>query len=150
MDFSKFNQLFDVEGLKKGLTEAAEKGTYEKTPHGEYFVHISKLELKESSKGNPMLSVWFEILEGEHKKKFIFMNQTITEAFQLHICNEFLRSLDSGCEVVFDDFEQYGNLIELIRCKIEASHLTYALEYGEKKGYDTFKIKEVFEEEIPL
>lgn len=149
MNYAKFNQVFDVEGLKQDLSKAAENN-FEKTPYGEYVVHISKLELVENSKGNPMLTVWFEILEGNLQKRLIFMNQTITAGFQLHLCNEFLRSLDSGLEVVFDDFEQYGKLIEQIYHKTMELGLEYALEYSEKKGYDTFKIKEVFDSDFPL
>jgi hypothetical protein len=149
MNYAKFNELFDVEGLKKDLEKNA-NGGFEKTPFGEYVVKLVKMELKESSKGDPLFVVWFEILEGDMKGKMIFMNQSITKAFQLHICNEMLRSLDSGLEVVFDDFEQYGNLIEQIKFKVDEYQLEYLLDYAEKKGYDTFKIKEVFEADNPL
>lgn len=149
MNYAKFNELFDVDGLKKDLAENA-NGGFEKTPYGEYVVKIVDLALKESKKGDPLFFVWFEILEGDMTGKMIFMNQAITKAFQLHICNEMLRSLDSGLEVVFDDFEQYGNLIEQIKFSVDTAQLEYLLDYGEKKGYDTFKIKEVFEADNPL
>ena len=75
----------------------------------------------------------------------IFMNQVITQGFQIHICNGFLRSLDTGVDVHFDDFVQYNDIIMDVVEKINILGLEYALEYGESKGYNTFKITEVFE-----
>jgi len=146
--FEKWNQEVDQEKLKKEVEEAAAGSTsYEEVPTGEYEVSIEKMELvatKES--GRPMLSVWFNILTGEHKGQKIFMNQVITQGFQIHIANEFLRSLDSGIDVEFDgNYEHYNNTI-LDVMEVVDKQLEFLLDYGEnKKGYNTFKIKEVFE-----
>jgi hypothetical protein len=74
------------------------------------------------------------------------MNQVITQGFQIHIANEFLRSLDTGVDVDFDgNYEHYNDLILDVMEAID-KQLEYMLDYGEnKKGYNTFKIKEVFE-----
>ena len=75
-----------------------------------------------------------------------FMNQVITQGFQIHICNTFLRSLDTGLDVVFDDFEQYANLVMDVHEKIDEQQLEFALKYGKTdKGFSTFEITEVFE-----
>lgn len=146
MDFSKFNKAFDVNALKNDVKEAAENsGNYREVPHGDYEVKIDKLELTESKKGDPMVSVWFTILNGEYEKSKIFMNQVITQGFQIHIMNTFLRSLDSGLEIQFDDFEQYAQLLMDVHESIDSQGLEYALAYGESKGFSTFEIKEVFE-----
>lgn len=146
MDFSKFNKAFDVNALKNDVKEAAENGgNYKEVPHGDYEVKIDKLELTESKKGDPMVSVWFTILNGEFEKSKIFMNQVITQGFQIHIMNTFLRSLDSGIEIQFDDFEQYAQLLMDVHEAIDSQGLEYALAYGESKGFSTFEIKEVFE-----
>ena len=107
MDFSKFDKAVDLEGLKKDLKEVEENvgsGDYKEVPKGTYEVEINKLELTLSKKGDPMLSVWFKILSGEFKNSLIFMNQVITQPFQIHIAKDLLRSLDSGIDV---DFESY-------------------------------------------
>lgn len=146
MDFSKFNKAFDVNALKNDVKEAAENsGNYREVPHGDYEVKIDKLELTESKKGDPMVSVWFTILNGEYEKSKIFMNQVITQGFQIHIMNTFLRSLDSGLEIQFDDFEQYAQLLMDVHESIDSQGLEFALAYGENKGFSTFEIKEVFE-----
>ncbi len=102
-------------------------------PHGEYEVKIEKMELtaaKETRK--PMLSVWFKIVAGDYKNSMIFMNQVITEGFQIHIVNEFLRSLGTDVNVEFVSYKQYGNLIMDIKEVIDASGVEFALDYGEK------------------
>lgn len=146
MDFAKFNSMVDLDALKADVQKASD-GNFEKkeVPCGTYEVKIEKLELVESKAGKPMLSVWFRILTGDFEKQMIFMNQVITQGFQIHICNEFLRSLDTGVDVHFDDFVQYNDIIMDVAEKINIQGLEYALEYGESKGYNTFKITEVFE-----
>lgn len=153
MDFGKFNKMVDVQGLKEDIKKA-EENKRDEVPVGKYEVKITKLELTESKQGNPMLSCWFKILAGEYKDQLIFMNQVITQGFQIHICNEFLRSLDTDIDVHFEEFEQYANLIFDIHEKIEAEHLEYVLDYGKKKDFPVFTITECFEgapcENIPF
>ncbi|MDY4823226.1 MAG: DUF669 domain-containing protein, partial [Candidatus Onthovivens sp.] len=42
-------------------------GNFEAVPHGTYEVEVNKMELKKSKKGDPMLSIWFKIINGPHK-----------------------------------------------------------------------------------
>lgn len=150
MDFSKFDKEIDLDGLKAEIAKAKDNNVeYGEVPLGEYEVKIDKLELTESKKGSPMLSVWFKIVEGVYKGQLIFMNQVVTKAFQIHICNEFLRSLDSGLEVNFDGYQQYSELVYDIFDSISKKHYEYALEYQERKGFKTFKITDVFKDAVP-
>lgn len=146
--FEKWNKNVDAEALVRDVEEAAENGggEYKEVPTGDYEVRIDKMELKESKKGNPMFSCWFKILNGEYENNLIFMNQVITQGFQIHQVNEFLRSLESGVEIKFDgNYEHYNNMILDVAEAIDESY-EYGLEYGEnKKGYPTFKIVDVFE-----
>lgn len=146
IDFSKFDKQVDLEGLKKDIEDAKanESANFKDVPHGQYEVKITKLELKESKKGNPMLAIWFKVLEGEYKGGLIFMNQVVTTGFQIHIANEFLRSLNSGIEIDWPG--SYAAYAELIMDVAEAidNKFEYALEYGENKGFNTFKIEDVF------
>lgn len=153
MDFSKFDKMVDIDGLKKDIAAAEANGggtDFKDVPHGSYEVAIDKLELTETKKtGKPMVSCWMKIVsEGEFKGQRIFMNQVITQGFQIHIMNSFLRSLlpdDSGIDVEFTGYADYNDLLlditEYIDHKFE-----YAIEYGENnKGFDTFQVTDIFE-----
>lgn len=145
--FEKWNNAVDTAKLAEEVKEQAKSNgkTHEDVPFGTYEVKIDKMELKESSKGDPMVSVWFKVLSGEHKDRFIFMNQVILKPFQIHIMNEFLRSLDSGLDVDFLDYAQYNDLILDIHENIDGS-AEYLLEYSEtEKGYSRFEILEVYD-----
>ena len=90
-----------------------------------------------------MISVWFQIINGEQKDRFIFMNQVVLQGFQIHTANEFLRSLQTDEIVEFKGYTKYNILILNIYEKIVNDE--FALDYGEnKKGYKTFKITEKF------
>lgn len=146
--WDKFDKTIDTEGLKKDVKEAAENGggSFEEVPEGTYEVEVEKLELKETKKGDPMLSCWMKVTAGSCKGRLIFYNQVLTSGFGIHNANEFMKSLDSGVDVKFDNFKQYNDVIldvfEAINDK-----LAYALEYGKNsKGFNTYKITDVFED----
>ena len=147
--WEKFDKAIDVEGLKNDVAEAANNGggDYKEVPNGKYEVEITKLELAESKKGKPMLVCWFKILEGDFEGSYLFMNQVLSSGFGLHQAKEFLKSLDV-CDVEFESFSQFGNLMMDMMEQIEESGVEYAIEYGEtKKGFKTFKVIDVFDAE---
>lgn len=149
--FDKWDNSIDVEGLAADVKEAEENGGdgYKEVEPGEYEVSIEQMELKASSKGDPMVSIWFKIVSnGEYKGSLIFMNQVITYGFQIHIVNKLLRAMTEECsdapEIEFKGYNQYADLIMDVHEQI-ADNFEYALKYGRnKKGYSTFEITEVF------
>lgn len=143
MDFSKFDQKVDLEGLKKDIEDSA-NNDFKEVPHGNYEVAVTKLELGESKKGDPMVKVWFKIVSGEYKGSLIFMNQVITQGFQIHIVDELLRSFETDIDVHFESYSQYAELLADVYETIDGN-LEYGLKYGENKGFNTFEITEVFE-----
>lgn len=147
MDFSKWNAAIDAEKMEKDLEEIKKNGggDYPEIEPGEYVVKVEKMELKASKKGDPMLSIMFRIVEGEHKKACIFYNQVILQAFQIHLANEFLNSMETDVEAAFHgNYEEYNNII--LDIAEACDKLEFLLEYGENsKGYKTYKIKEVYE-----
>lgn len=146
MDYSKFDDMVDLKGLKNDVKEAEDKGSsFDEVPHGSYEVKIDKMELTESKNGDPMVTIWFKILEGKQKDRLIFMNQVIIKGFQVHLMNVFLKSFDTDADVHFETYTQYAKLIEYIKDYIGMNGLEFELEYGERKGYNTFKIVQVFE-----
>lgn len=149
-DFSRFDDEMDLDGLLSDIENAENgeggNGDYKEVPLGDYEVKIDKLELGVSKKGSPMLTCWFKILTGDYKNSRLFMNQVIEQGFQIHIANEFLRSLDSGLEIKFKTFKQYEQLVMDVAEAIGT--LEYAVKYGEtSKGFKTFEITDVFETE---
>ena len=148
--FDKFNEMIDVDGLKRDAEAAASKtGDFVDVPHGDYEVKIVKIELGETgpnskNPGMPMAKVWFEVVAGDYKGQKIFMNQMLTSAFGFHKMNEFLDSLESGVPVVFENFTQYDALFKEIFREIDGKG-EYALHYAENnKGYSTYTITERF------
>ena len=151
--FAQWDNAVDMEGLQKDIQEAAENGggDFKEVPHGNYEVSIEKMEMratKESKK--PMVSIWMKIVsDGDFKGSIIFINQVITEGFQIHIVNEFLRSLIQECadeapDVEFKSYAQYAELLMDIHEAV-ADQFEYAVDYGQtKKGFDTFKVLEVY------
>lgn len=158
MDFSKFDKAFNLDDLKKDVKDAQENGAnFREVPHGTYEVKIERLELTMSNTDKdgrikdkdklqkPMVSVWFKILEGEFKDSLIFYNQLVDEGFKINIMNEFLKSLESEVKIYFDSFSQYNNLILDVHEDIDG-RLEYLLSYKKnKKGFDSYRIKEVYE-----
>ncbi len=145
MDFSKFDKMVDLEGLKKDVEDSS-NNDFKEVPHGTYEVAITKLELAESKKGDPMVKIWFKILEGEYKNSLIFMNQVITKGFQIHIVDELLKSLDTDVDIHFESYSQYADMLLDVFEAVDEK-LEFALKYGENKGFNTFEITDVFEVE---
>lgn len=144
--FEKWNSNVDLAGLQKDVKDAQDnKGEYEAVPHGEYEVKVDKMELKSSKKGDPMVSIWFTILEGKYKKSKLFLNQVITQGFQIHIVNELLKSMKTDLNIEFVDYKQYAELLLDVAEECDANNLEFALKYEDNKCYDKFTIIEVFE-----
>ncbi len=150
--FDKWDNEVDVKGLADDVKAASENGagTYEEVPHGEYEVSLEKLELTASkTKGDPMVTAWFKVVsEGSSKGSLIFMNQVITQGFQVHIVNEMLRAMVAEApdapEIEFVKFSQYAELLMDVFEVID-DNFEFTLKYSaNKKGYNTFEIKEVF------
>lgn len=149
--FEKWDSEIDTEGLQKDVAEAAEnggQGNFKEVPVGEYEVEVDQMELKASKNGDPMVSIWFKILEGEFKNSRLFMNQVVNQGFQIHIVNELLRDMIAEMEepiaIDFKNYKQYSNLLMDIYETIKGN-FEYAVSYKENdKGFKTFKITEVY------
>ena len=147
--FEKWNKAVDLNGIKNDIEIASQNkgGNYVEVPVGTYEVKLVKGEVKATKNGDPMVSLWFEIIAGDYKGQKIFFNQVITQGFQIHIVDDFLKSLDSDIDVQFEDYAQYNDMIMDV---VEACDgvLEFALEYGvNNKGFNTYKITDVFEVE---
>ena len=145
--FEKWNSNANLKGLQDDIKDAQEnKREYDEIPHGKYEVEVDKMELKASKKGDPMVSIWFTILEGKYKNSKIFLNQVITQGFQIHIVNNLLKSMVGvDLEIEFIDYKQYADLLLDVAEYCDEHKLEFALKYEDNKGYNKFTITEVFE-----
>lgn len=135
--------MHDVEEVEKN----GGNGTYDEVPHGTYIVQIDKMEIKATKKtGDPMLSVWFKISDGDQKGRLIFMNQILVSGLGIHTANQLLTSLDTGIEAHFDgSYKHYSEMVADIYEKVNG-HMEFELEYGQtKKGFNTFKITNIYD-----
>ncbi len=140
--WEKFDKEVD-EDMQKKIAEA-ENSEYAEVPLGDYEVKVDNMELKISKNGNPMVSIWFRIVAGDFNNNLLFMNQVINQPFQIGLANKILRALDPNKEVEFESYTQYANLILDIFEDIDGKY-EYALKYGEKKGFSTFEVLDIFE-----
>jgi len=147
MDWSKFDKQVDLNALKQDVKEAANNQTgFEELPLGTYAVKVDRMELKPSKKNDPMVSIWFKVIEGQNQNRLIFYNRVINQAFGIHMANEFLRSMGVSANIEFESYAQYANLLLDLSEEIEQAGLTYDLEVSEgKNGYREYKILEVYE-----
>lgn len=152
--FEKYASKINAEELAASQKEitAAGDDNYKEVPLGTYEVKVDKLESKYSSNGNPMVCIWFKILEGDYKNSMIFYNGVFTEDWMRHRVVKMLSALlddpsheaeinlilKSGDVDTINDFCM--DVHEAIDGKFE-----YLLDYGQKKNYNTYNIKEVFE-----
>ena len=148
--FAKFNEMFDLSGLKTDIESAASNtGDFVEVPDGSYEVKVVKLELGQTSEksknpGMPMLKVWFDILAGDFKGQKIFCNQMLTSGFGIHKANEMMTAFESGVLISFENFEQYGDMISQVFNAIDGTG-EYELAYGHNnKGYATYTIVQRF------
>ena len=146
--WDKFDKQYNTEELAKEVKEQKENGgNFTPVPFGSYEVAVTKMELTESKAHDPMVTIWFKVLNGEHKGSLIFYNQVITQAFQIHLVNELLRAMDTDLDIEFVTYKQYAQLLMDVHEAIDGN-LEFGLDYTEgKKDFPKFEITEVFEVE---
>lgn len=152
--FAKFNEQVDLTGIKEDIVQAGNNDQeYEDVPVGQYEVAADKIEvvMTKSEPARPMLTIWFRVLDGKYKNQRIFYNQVLlSKTFEnagmlTSMALEMLRQLESNVEVKFEDYDQLAQLAIEIATDIEGKK-EYALDYSKNaKGYDVYKITQVFD-----
>lgn len=155
--FEKYASKINQEELNKSQQEIqanASGGQREEVPVGKYEVKVDKLECKMSKAGNPMVSIWFRILEGKFEKSVIFYNGVFHEDWMRHrvakILSDILDDGDRTAEINL--ILKSGNVGEINDFCMDIHEVVdgkreYLLDYGLSKGYQTYKIEEVFDVE---
>lgn len=153
--FDKYAKNINAEELaasQKEITENASGGDYPEVPVGKYEVKVDKLECKMSKNNNPMVSIWFKVLEGDFKNSIIFYNGVFYEDWMRHRVVKMLSALldDDSHEAEINlilksnDVDTINNFCMDIHEAVDGK-FEYLLDYGMKKGYNTHTIEEVFE-----
>lgn len=154
-NWGEFDKKVD-KNLLDDVKDVASKNTgdFEELPLGSYEVAVSSMELKESkSKGYPMVTTVFKVVNGDYENRLIFKNSVIymgdhNDKYRLSSEMKFLKSLGSSKVVTFDGFSQFDRLVTDIFNEINSVGLEYLLEITEKKGYRYYTIREIYEPEV--
>lgn len=154
--FEKYSSKINSEELtasQKEIKDNASSTDYPEIPAGKYEVKVDNIEAKTSSKGNPMVSIQFRILAGKYEKSCIFYNGVFHEDWMRHRVAKMLSDLIAdGDNTAMVNLILKGSLSEVnnfcmdVAEDISGKKLEYLLDYGvDKKGYQTYKIAEVYE-----
>jgi hypothetical protein len=154
--FDKYADKINADELKASQKEIQDNanggGNYEEIPVGKYEVKVDKLECKKSKAGNLMVSIWFRILTGKFEKSVIFYNGVFHEDWMRHrvakILSDILDDGDRTAEINLilksGNMDEINNFCMDIHEDVDG-RLEYLLDYGQNKGYQTYKIEEVYE-----
>ena len=154
--FEKYSSKINSEELAASQKEIQANSTNTDRPEipaGKYEVKVDNIEAKTSSKGNPMVSIQFRILAGKYEKSCIFYNGVFHEDWMRHRVAKMLSDLIAdGDNTAMVNLILKGSLSEVnnfcmdVAEDISSKRLEYLLDYGvDKKGYQTYKIAEVYE-----
>ena len=153
--FDKYTKKINAEELaasQKEINANASGGDYKEIPVGKYEVEVTKMECKLTKETKkPMVSIWFRILEGDYENSIIFYNGVFNEDWMRHRVVKFLSSLlnDATHEAEINLILKSGNVAEIhdfvmdIQEEIDGK-FEYLLDYGERKGFSTYNIEEVY------
>lgn len=153
MDFSNFDKKVDIEGLKNDVKEAEKNqpsGDYPEVPKGKYEVKFENIEMRATKKdGRPMLSVQARILEGDFKKKCVFMNRVLfgtkNDGNMIASAKGWLKKLGTNIDIEFENYSQFAELVMDVAEAVE-DNFEYLIEY-DPEAFNQITIKDVFEVE---
>lgn len=153
-NWDKFDKAVDVDEIKKDIKDAEDNsGDYPEIPDDIYEVSVAQMELKESKKGDPMLSIRYKIESGEYKGSLIFYNGVMQPngqyvGLQIHNNDEMLRSLKvfEDDEIEFTGFNDYADLImDIAEEVVDNEDYHYKLEQTTNKKNSDFKDLKILE-----
>lgn len=151
MDFSKFDATINEAELAKQLEEAKNnpQQSDREVEEGNYTVKIEKMELGATKDGRPMFKVQCRILDGEFKKRCLFMNRVIygtkNDANMISSVIGWLQKLEPSQTVEFKNYSQFSELIlDIFEEVADAVELDV---YYDPNAFNSISIEEVFDAE---
>ena len=142
----RFNAKVNLEEIRKDLFDLSSKqGTREEVPSGMYEVKLEKIEIRPTKKDDPMLSIWFRIIDGRYKNQLIFFNRVLTTGKNISMASTFMQNLKTGISIEFKDFVQYNQVIQEVFETVNKKNYEFALKYTRQdNGFDEHEIIDVF------
>lgn len=153
IDFDKIDKSVDLKGLQADVEEALKNGggDFPTIPAGKYEVKLETMEIKgtKADPNRPMLAVSFKILAGEYKNQRLFMNRVLygtkNDKNMIASAIGFLKKLDSGVPISFQNYRQFSNLVMDVMEAVDGK-LEYAVDYDDSR-FNSITIDEVFDAE---
>ena len=153
--FDKYASKINAEELAKSQKEITEnaQGDYPEVPVGKYEVKIEKMEAKLSKeKKNPMVTIWFKILNGSFKDSMIFYNGVFHEDWMRHRVVDLLSAIldddthKAEINLILKDsnINEVNDFVMDIHEQVDGT-FEYLLDYGMKKDFNTYTIEEVYD-----
>ncbi len=107
----------------------------EETPEGKYEVTITQISIKPAKKDpkKPVLSVWFKIINGPEKNRYIFYNNLLDTSQKVGISLGFLRKLcktqsEKDC-IKYTNMRDYAALVSSVGDSLPRVY-EWAIEYS--------------------
>lgn len=149
-----YKAAVNEEQLQKDL-KAARESTFDDLPKGTYKVRFKTIEAGVTkSDRRPMLKICAQVLDGDHKKRLMFMNRVIygtkNDGRMIASAEGWLRNLEAEDEngelidVTFRNYSQFADLIMDIAEAVDDMKMEYEVEY-DPDGFDSIKIKGVLD-----
>lgn len=154
--FAKYMNQFNTDEIEKSKEEIQQNSNeYQEVPVGKYVVKVDQISCGHSkNSGNPMVTIWFKIIEGKYANSLIFYNGVFYQDFMRHNVAKLLSSLldNPKTEAMVNLILKSSDVTEINDFCLDVHEeingkLEYLLDYGEKKGYKTYKIESVYDAE---
>ena len=142
----RFNSKVNLEEIRKELAANSNGTNREQVPSGIYEVKVEKMELRPTKKEDPMLSIWFRILDGKYKNQCVFFNRVLTTGKNISFATSLLKSFKTDTVVEFEDFVQFNDVIGQVFEAINRKKYEFALKLTKQdNGFDDYEIADVFQ-----
>lgn len=132
----------------------ARANSFDDLPAGNYHAEVSRLEMKMSKNGKPMVSVSMKVIDGQYKGRLIFMNRVIggtkNDGRMIQGIETWLTHLEAEDEsgelidVKFRTYPQFAALVMDIAEAVADMGLQYDVDY-DSKAFNAIEINKVLD-----
>ena len=152
MDWSQWDDMLTPDMMNEiddyDAGKGKEKKDFPEIPVGKYWTVPEKFEVKLSNYGNPMMTVWFRIVEGPFKGSILFANLMMHTSFTIHKTKKFVKSLDPSSPPVFTSFTQWSIYMKGVQEELSGKaqyHIEYSTSENKKNPDKPYKEYTVLE-----
>ena len=148
-NWQNFDLKIDNTLLNDIANASSNNSEFEELPLGRYEVKINSMQLTQSKNGDPMTKTIFEVVQGQHKGRYMFKNSVIykgdrNDAWRLKQELNFINSLQPTNQVNFYSFSDFEKQISNAFADVNSRKLEYLVEIKEKNNFRTYSVIEVY------